>query len=144
MPINYTQLATEITTDPKVLGFAALVAVGNDAAIAAALNLVRVGVDYQINRLPVPAYEIFEQIVPSEWAALTAAEKQRIQTLLSMGTVDPRGTNTRQAFQDAFGVGTTTRANLIAYLKRQASRAEVLFGDGVRITYTDVAKALRP
>lgn len=85
MPLNYAQLKTELDTDPLALGYASLLAVGNHGAVADALNQSRAAVS--IPRTTVPAWEVFDAIVPAEWASLTAQEKQRIQTILSMGTV---------------------------------------------------------
>lgn len=131
MPLNYAQLKTELQTDPLTLGYAALLAAGNHGAVADVLNQ---------SRTAVPAWEVFDAIVPAEWASLTAQEKQRIQTILSMGTVSVHGTNTRNSFLAAFAAGTTTRSNLAALQTRQGSRAEFLFGQPV--TAADVAQAM--
>lgn len=99
----------------------------SDAAAAADLNVTPSwNAGDKSPRDLIPAYELFEAIVPAEWAAATAQEKQRLQMILGMGMVAVRGANTQQAFRDAFGAGTTTRANLIALLTRACSRAEVL------------------
>lgn len=107
MPINYAALAAEITTDPNAYGLAALRASGSDQGIADQLNQARAGIS--VDRGTVPAHEVFEAISPAEWAALSAAEKQRVQTVLAMGTVNLRGTNTRASLAAAFGAGSTTR-----------------------------------
>ena len=138
MPLNYAQLKTELQTDPLTLGYAALLAAGNHGAVADVLNQSRTAVS--IPRTTVPAWEVFDAIVPAEWASLTAQEKQRIQTILSMGTVSVQGTNTRNSFLAAFAAGTTTRSNLAALQTRQGSRAEFLFGQPV--TAADVAQAM--
>lgn len=127
--VDPVALKAEITNDPAGLGLAAPFAAGSFGSVLSLLNATRQTID--IDRLTVPAYEVFDAIVPSEWAALSAQEKQRIQTVLSMGTVYTKGTNTRAAFQAAFGVGTTTRTNLTALLTRKGSRAEQLFGTAV-------------
>jgi hypothetical protein len=141
MAIDYAALKNELLTDPAGLGYAPLVNSGNDAGIAAALNATRQGI--AVNVGVVPAYAVFEAIVPGEWAALSAQEKQRIQTILSMGQVDTTGGNTRAAFQAAFATGSATRSALNALLTRPGSRAESLFGGGARVSDGDVARALR-
>lgn len=99
----------------------------SDAAAAGELNVTPSwNAGDKAARTLVPTYELFEAIVPSEWAAATAQEKQRVQTILSMGMANVAGANTQQAFRDAFGAGTTTRANLIALVSRTCSRAEFL------------------
>lgn len=112
------KLAREIADDPTGLGLAAK----SDAAIAAALNAATVVVD----RDTATAAEVFECIVPAEWAAATAQEKTRVQLVLGMGTVNLRGANTRAALAAAFGPTTTTRANILALLTMWTSRAAVL------------------
>jgi len=138
MPINYIQLKAEIQTDPLSLGYATPLAAGNHSALADLLNQLRGTI--AIQRDTAPAWEVFECIVPAEWAALTAQEKQRIQTILAMGTVSIKGPNTRSAFLAAFAAGTATRTALAAMQNRQGSRAEQLFGQAV--TVADVAQAL--
>lgn len=141
MSIDRGVLSVEIATDPGALGYASHVASGNDGAVAELLNRIRVGI--VINRDTITPNELFEAIVPSEWAAASAQEKQRIGLILAMPTVDLRGPNTKAALQAAFGPGTTTRANIIAMLSRSGSRAEQLFGSGTRVDHSDVAVALR-
>ena len=135
--IDPAALKAELQTDPTALGYAPHIASGNDVALVEMLNAARAGID--IRRDLIPSHELFEAIVPADWTAATAQEKQRIQLVLSMGTVDVRGANTRAAFQAAFGAGTTTRANLLALLTRPGSRAEALFGEPVSID--DLVKA---
>ena len=135
--MNYTALKTELTTDPLALG---LVALSNEAA-AAKLNEVpnTASAGRLVERDVVPSWEVFEAVVPAEWAALSAAEKQRLQTMLSMGSINLKKPNTRAAFIAMFGAATTTRANLIALQNSTASRATFLFGE--KVEYWDVARA---
>lgn len=136
--ILYAQLKTEIQTDPQGLGYAAPLAAGNHAAVADLLNQVRTTI--KLDRETVPAYEVFDAIVPAEWAALSAQEKQRIQLILSLGQVYTKGANTRAAFLATFTAGSQTRTNLGALQQRDSSRAEQLFGQPV--SPSDIAKAL--
>lgn len=141
MAISYTALATEINNDPTSLGYAPHRTSGNDGAIADLLNAVSPSI--LIDRDVIDSHEVIDATVPSEWAALTAAEKQRYQTLTGAGKVNPKSANTRQTFGQMFGVGTTTRTNLTSLQTRPGSRAEQLFGSGTFIYASDVAKALR-
>src|SRR5512145_415927 len=136
--ILYSQLKTELQTDPLGLGYAAPLAAGNHAAVADLLNEVRPTI--QIQRDLVPVWEVFDAIVPSEWGSLSTTERTRIQIILTMQQVYVKGTNTRNAFTTAFAAGTQTRANLIALQNRTGSRAEQLFDQAV--TYSDIATAL--
>ncbi|MEO0166747.1 MAG: hypothetical protein ABIL39_11495 [candidate division WOR-3 bacterium] len=141
MAIDYITLKNEFVNDPRGYGYTIYWENGQDWKLAELINEVRNNI--KIDRELVNAYEVFECIVPEEWAALTTQEKERIRLILAMGQVNLKGANTRAAFQAAFGTGTTTRANLINLLKRNGSRAEELFGAGTSITWEDVAKARR-
>jgi len=141
MAINYAALKTELQTDPTGLGYAGPLGRGETQVVADLLNAVRQGVS--IERETVPAYEVWEAIVPSEWAALTANDRQRVQTILSMGEVSVRGTNTRSSFAAAFGAGTSSRTQLAALQNRPGSRAEQLFGTDVVIQSSDITIALQ-
>jgi hypothetical protein len=137
--MDYVALKSEIDTDPTGLGLVALRNAGNDQGIADALNLVRQTIN--IDRDFVAGWEVVEAMVSAEYAALSTAEKTRIQTIIGAGTIYVKGTNTRAAFAAAFGAGTTTRANLLALQQRKGSRAEALWGAGVSVTNTDVSTA---
>lgn len=132
-------LRAEVQNDPQGFGYGPLLAANDYAGILSALTQERPAI--RIDRDIVPAYEVFEAIIPSEWATLTANERTRVQTILGMGAIDLRGANTRASFQAAFGPGTTTRANLVALLQRQGTRLEQL---GIlALTYTELVAALR-
>lgn len=135
--MNYQALKTELTTDPLGLGLAAL----SSSDAATKLNEVPASASAgrQVAREVVPAWEVFEATVPSDWTALTAAEKQRYQAMLGMGSINLKKPNTRAALAAMFGAATTTRANLIALQYTPASRATVLFGESVN--YWDVERA---
>lgn len=133
--INYTVLNTEVTTDPLILGYAGK----SDSEIADLLNSYTTG--RMIERIVIDTWEISEATVSSEWSALTAAEKQRYQTIISAGTVNVKGANVRNSLGTMFIAGTTTRNNLIALQQKIGSRAEELFAQAV--SHLDIAKALR-
>lgn len=143
MPIDPATLKTELTTDPANLGYASPVAAGNDVTLADLLNQARAGATYQVYRGVVPSYEVINNTDPADWVALTAAEKQRYQTLTGAGQVDVSQPNVRNTFGAMFAAGTATRANLTAMAVRQASRAEILFGTGTVVTVADISFALR-
>ncbi len=138
MPVNYSQLKTEIQNP----FYSNWITSGNHVAIANYLNVVNTGIIIQ--RKLVPTYEIFEAIVPSELfgSGVTSQERARLDTLLGLGNVDAQGANTKQAFLSIFPQGTTTRQNLIALARRTGSRAEELFGIGTVVRHQDIAIAL--
>lgn len=135
--MDIAALKIELTTDPLGLGYAGM----NSTVAAAKLNEVpaAASVGRQVEREIVPAWEVFEATAPAEWTALSATEKQRYQTILAMGSVNVKRTNTRNALATMFGAGTATRADLIKLQNMPASRATVLFGETVN--YWDVERA---
>lgn len=116
--MDFVVLAQEINLDPLGRGYAGM----TDAQAAISLNTV----SRSRERGVVPAHELIDATVPSEWAALSAAEKQRYQTLTGAGQVNVQSANVRSAFAAMFGAGTTTRANLAALQNEQVSRATEL------------------
>lgn len=104
--MDYAILVAELQNDPLSRGYALM----TDAQRLASL----LAVNRPTERTVIPAYEVLEAIVPSEWSALSAAEKQRVQTIISAGQVNLKGSNTRAALGAAFAAGTTTRTNLLA------------------------------
>jgi hypothetical protein len=135
MADRYDALKQEIANDPLALGYAGK----TDAQIAALMN----GADRSTTapRTVVAAYEVWEAIVPADWAALTAQEKQRVQSLLGMGTVNLAGANTRASLAAAFAAGTPTRTNLTALQAQTVprSRAQEIFG--LAVTDQDILAA---
>lgn len=138
MPINYTQLATEINTDPKALGYAGK----SDYAISVILNTPGASAETIFKAFTETA-EIVAGIVRSEYDALTAANKTFLtDVILKAPRIKTGDANLRSGISGIFGVGTTSRTNLINAASKSATRGEVLFGEGTTIGDQDVAKAL--
>lgn len=85
-----------------------------DTQIAAALNTNTV--TEQLSPLTVSGAQIYNAIVPSEFAALTDAQKQSVRDVFGLGDgIDVSvGSNARLALATAFGASTASRANLLA------------------------------
>ena len=132
--MNYIILKNEILNDPKSLGYA-----GKEIyQIVDLLNVIGLSNEV-IDRGIIASYEVINATIPAEWAALTAQEKQRYQTITGAGQIDSSNKNVRATFQAMFVAGTQTRTNLIALLTRLCSRAEAL-GIG-NVNNEDVIKA---
>lgn len=116
--MDYLTLRTELTTDPLARGYSGM----TDAQAATSLDTV----NRTVNRTSVPAPEVIEAIVASEYTALSATLQNLVSLLISAGTINPQGTNTRAIFAAAFGAGTQTRTNLIALETMTVSRAAEL------------------
>jgi hypothetical protein len=104
--MDYTILKAELTADPLARGYASM----TDTQAATSLNTANITRKRKI----IPAWEVIEATVVAEWTALSAAEKQRYQTLTGAGDVNVQGVNTRAAFGAMFAAGTQTRTNLLA------------------------------
>ena len=139
--MDIAALKAELLADPLGLGYAPMLAAGQDSTVADALNAVRQTID--IARGVIPSYEIVNATTPTEWTALSSAEKQRYQTLTGAGQVDSANANVRAAFQAMFAGGTATRTALTALLTRKGSRAEQLWGAGAYVDFMAVAEARR-
>lgn len=128
----YAALKAELATDPASIGYSGMTA----AQAADALNAAVV----TVNRTVIPSYEIINATVPSEWAALSAAEKQRYQTLTGAGQVDASNTNVQASFMAMFAAGTGTRTALVALLTQSVSRVQSILGVAA-VTAADVTHA---
>lgn len=116
--MDFVILRNELINDPLGRGYAGM----TDQQAADSLNVD----NRSRERGVVPSYQIIDATVPAEWAALSAAEKQRYQTLTGAGQVNVRSGNARAAFMAMFGAGTQTRSNLSALQNEQISRAAEL------------------
>ena len=157
--MDYTALASEVNSDPAALGLAALVAAGSDAGVAAALNEVRTGDAYLVNkgmmsraqfvfdwssimiRIPglasgkAPFWQFACQLI-------LGADQIDVGSALLNGTLT-NGSLTGGLRQQAVADGLCTDAEWAGCAYRQGSRAEVLWGAGTTVSANDVAVALR-
>lgn len=140
MAIDLVALRAELTNDPAGMGYAPFLAEGAFTPIVSLLNGAKSG---SLLRGLVAAWEIAGSIERTEWAAITAADRAYIQMLLSAGSVNVASQRVQDAFANAFGVGSATRAALVALLRQPGTRAEILFGLGTVVTADDVARAWR-
>ena len=129
--MDYGRLKAEVANDPLGVGYPAM----TDQQVADSLNAKTRSVD----REELAAWQVIEATVPANWAALTAAEKDRYRTFVSAGTLNPKGANTRAAFQAMFQ-GTATMTNLVALLTETVSRASEL---GLGLVYAEHVAAAR-
>jgi hypothetical protein len=146
MPLTPTALAAEITNDPLALGYAALKAAGNDAAIAALLNAPTGAGSGSVYLTAVTVQSLILQLQSTaDWDLLTAsgASFNSLQLLTLMQPLDCSQADIRTVLTHVFsGLSTASKTALAAAVARTGSRAEVLFGAGVVVSNTDVAVAL--
>ncbi|MFL6141664.1 MAG: hypothetical protein ACJ72N_07315 [Labedaea sp.] len=140
---NFTpaQLTAELNGDPAALGYAVLVATGDDAGVAAILNAPTATNVFRNN---IGVHEVVAAIAPADFAALTVLQVAKLQLLFTgTTTIDATSANTRALFVGIFAGMATSAASLTALASRPGSRAEVLFGTGTVVTASDVSLALR-
>lgn len=132
---DFKLLQSEIADDPLARGYAGM----SDQATAGSLNAA----DRPVERETLAGAEIFNAIDPAEFSALTAGQKQLVRDVFGLGdTIDVQpGTNTRQVLLNAFGAGTTTRANLVGVAQKTISRAEEIGWPVRPVTAEHVARA---
>lgn len=141
MPFTSQQLATEINTDPKALGYAALVAAHDRMGLAAKLNATYAGVGI-VYRNDLKSWEVLAALVESEVTSLSVTAWTRVQTLLIPSMVDATQQRIRDQFAGIFVGKAATLANLDAVARKVApSRAEELWGYKTTVSDQDIANA---
>lgn len=139
------QLTSEFQTDPQALGYAPFIANGQDQHVADILNQPRAGAAYQVNRGNVSTQLILQEIVLADLMPLltgTPAKMPILQLYLGMTQLDTSDTDVQNVFLDLFPAGSPSRTNLVAFFKRQGSRADILCGGAVGLD--QVSRALTP
>ena len=150
-------LETEIQTDPRALGYAALLAAGNDAGIAALLNAVT-GSGAATIALASIDRNTFLKIttaaairvatgIGSDGGALAAGAAVKWGAVLAQARAADPGSQIDLTLLPSLGDPSADRvmapSELAALTTRTGSRAEVLFGPGTIITPSDISFALR-
>jgi hypothetical protein len=144
MPIDTAQLTAELTTDPAAVGYAAMVASGNDAAIVAALNATSAAV---VSSASMTRDDFLTAILPAGLSLATkdAATQAKWDRLIGLACAANTivVANIAGLLQLAVGDGLLTADQAGAVGKRSGSRAEVLFGADTIVSLGDVSFALR-
>ena len=128
--MNYLLLRNELDTDPLSRGYAAM----SDLEAATSLNVV----NRSRNRTSMTASEVLNAVDPTQYAALTDADKRTMWDVLHIGTINPFGVEAT-LFTQIFGAGSATIVALAALRVEAISRAEEL-GLGI-VRESDVFKA---
>lgn len=120
-PAQLTTFKTAINGDANL---AADRAAGRHGVIAAYYNAAGAG---SIWRPSISVAELNTAIVWSEFSVLSALLQGTYSAMTQGGFVDATVGNIRNGFSTVFGVGTTSRANLLALAARVPTRFEALF-----------------
>src|SRR5262245_51286210 len=110
-------LHDELFTDPAGLDYDT--GGGDENALADALNMVRQGGCYQVDRDPVTTTQIFSLIDPDDYTALTTTQLAQLQTVFTLETVNLAVDNVRNNLANIFGSNSTTQQAIVALQKRQ-------------------------
>ena len=132
--MNYSTLTAELQSDPTGVGYAGM----TDAEAAAAMNAAT------RTRLAatIDSAALYEAIVPAEFGALSADEKQLVRDLFTLGTVHVRdGSNGRAVLLATFGAQSGTIAALIEAATERISRAAELGLPPVDAAHVQSARA---
>jgi len=125
---QYTTLANHIRAniEPEVV---AALAIRNDTELAKLYNL---DTDFYVWKTSITPDEYRGAVVWTEVDTLNAGNARIWEWVTNYftGNLDASDANVRQGIADAFGAGTTTRANLLALGKRLASLYEEVFATG--------------
>ena len=108
-------LKDEIQNDPLARGYLGM----TDVEVAESLNTV----NREVNKESISASEIFNALDRSEFIALSAANKARVDRVMSLGNPILIQGNVKDELMDVFIAGSQTRANLAAVIKIPVSRA---------------------
>jgi hypothetical protein len=143
MAVSFSALRTELLSSLFASTYSASILVGDDNGVADRLNsltsaAVSIGTVFTL---------AMQQAVSSgEYAVLSAGQRDLWGAILtaSVNGVAISNAQIRAQVAVVWSAGTATRASLLGLDARPGSRAEVLFGEGIIVTPTDVQKALRP
>jgi hypothetical protein len=136
-------LRTELDADPNALGYAALKVLSNGPeAVAAKINDPAANGGATLFKGFTAIEDVLACVIAAEYTALSAANKALWTDLVVRAPrIISGNANMRATIAGIFAAGTTSRANLVAVASRPASRAETLWGEGIRISATDVSLA---
>lgn len=130
-------IAAEITNDPKGLGYP-----GKTVTQLTSLINTPGQSSEKVGAGVIQGWQLMDQIVQSEFIVLSVSN-QNLFLAYASTQVDASNATVQANFLAMFPVTTapTTRANLIAFVNRSATRAEILLGSGAAVSYWDVSRA---
>jgi len=141
VPVTIPALRTEIDTDPKALGYATLRTQSNGPeAVAARMNEAGASAE-TLFKTYVPLEDMLAEIVFSEYSGWSAAQKTNIDQFLRGTRIKTGSANMRTTLGALIPAG-ASRTALVALASRSATRAEILFGEGVTVTDQQAAEAM--
>jgi hypothetical protein len=147
--VDYAALKQEVTADPLGLGYAARVAAGDDAGVAALLNAAAgpgaaaVAVQSMARGDFLLAIGGAYLALPNLSAAVQAKWDRILAVIRAADAVTVASPLVQNLLALAVADGVLAQADVDAVKTRTGSRAEVLFGAGTAVSGSDVSYALR-
>lgn len=134
---------TELLNDPKGLGYAVPYSIGNDDGLAALVNVVHDGGDFQVNNEPRTKAQIMAAVSTADWDAMTPENVQKFVAFIStLDTIPVADDSIFEKLVLPLPAEGDSRTTLAGLRKRQGTRGEVVSGiNGFRLTGSDVAYA---
>lgn len=146
--MDYAALKTELTTDPKAIGYASQLNI-SDIAVAAMLNATTGNGAATVNLPSIAHDDLAILIAPVVMALSTATAALQAQwgpMLQLIGGIQSVALNAQNlGMLNALSADFPTQlpaSAVTAATTRMGSRAEVLFGVGTVVSWTDIAKAM--
>ncbi|OHD27817.1 MAG: hypothetical protein A2Y38_25080 [Spirochaetes bacterium GWB1_59_5] len=132
---KYRQLETELTIDPKAVGYAGM----TDEQAADALNEEgRTGEKKDVTLMA--TWRLLTAVDDAEYAALTPIQSSMFHAVLACVQVDLSNPRIRAILQRIFVATLVTKANMVALAREPAARWEILDLGG-EVAYWDVNRA---
>ncbi len=143
--VDLTALRDEIVNDPQGVGYKSSATADDwkgDQEIVDLINALSGPGAEMIRRSLVTNSEIRESVDLTEWAAMSAANREWVQMHLSDDApIDITQDPVFDGLTTVFPQGSATRAVLLPKIQRQGSRSEVLWGEATQVTAGNVGRA---
>ncbi len=150
--MDYVALHSELVNDPKAIGYANLITLGNCAQLANLINAASGPGAGTLTLSSIAHDDFIAAILPllgafdATLATLPAAKQTYYDGIMGMlessQAVLPAAPGTQQIFGAMVSDGLLTAAEVTTLTTRACSRAEVLWGEGASVSQSDVIAAL--
>jgi hypothetical protein len=135
-------LRLELITDPLSIGYSGPLSRNDFVTVANLVDQVGSGANYTVWRNDVSPREVANNIQPADFIKMTTTQSQMLQVLFAGAPIDATQSGIRSNFGSVFSGAASTVSALTVMAQRQASRGEVLFGDGATINDSQIRSAI--
>jgi len=147
--VDIETLRTELSTDPKNIGYAPLVEDNQDAQLVELLNATTGNGAEEIDILNLDHDTFVLHIapifleLPNKDEAIQKKWDRMLTTLVGLREIGVGTPQMQGIFSALVSDGLLTQEYIDSFTKRVGSRAENIFGENITVTQKDVAMALR-